>query len=437
MKKKEKIAVVILVAFLLYILFFRTYIKQKQNVVLEFGTFSGSNWDVPNEYSYRVIDSAIQKFEQEHPGVVVHYKSGLLKEDYSEWLSKQILRGKEPDVFMVLEDDFNLFSSIGVLKNLDHMIKKDRTFKKEDFYMPSYQAGKFQKVQYALPYSSVPMLMFVNQTLLKKENLKKPRNDWTWDDFYKICKKVTKDTNGDGRLDQFGCYDYTWKEAVESNGVSLFESNGASANFCDVRVEDAIRYIKRLNALVRQDIATAKDFDTGKVAFRPFSFAEYRAYMPYPWRVKKYSKFSWDVVPLPAGPDGENTTELSTLLVGISARSKKEKLAWKFLKCLTYDEDIQTKLFRYTDGVSVRKDIIRKDEVKKELKKDMPMNSDMNILVLDHVMKNARIVPRFTNYTKAIALANQSIYQMIQEDQNIHSSLKTLQREVNEVLREQ
>ena len=35
--------------------------------------------------------------------------------------------------------------------------------------------------------------MFVNKTLLQKEGIKVPDNDWTWDDFYRICEK-----NGEG-----------------------------------------------------------------------------------------------------------------------------------------------------------------------------------------------------------------------------------------------
>ena len=45
-----------------------------------------------------------------------------------------------------------------------------------------------------------------------------PGNHWTWNDFYTICQKVTKDTDGDGRLDQFGVYDYKWNDATLSNG---------------------------------------------------------------------------------------------------------------------------------------------------------------------------------------------------------------------------
>ena len=52
----------------------------------------------------------------------------------------------------------------------------------------------------------------MNKTLLAKEIIALPENNWTWKDFLEICRKVTRDTNGDGILDQFGCYDYSWQQ---------------------------------------------------------------------------------------------------------------------------------------------------------------------------------------------------------------------------------
>ena len=77
-------------------------------IVLEFGMFTGSNWDVESATSFVIIDKAIEQFEEEHPGVKIHYYSGVLKEDYSEWFSRKLLEGEAPDVFMVLADDFKI-----------------------------------------------------------------------------------------------------------------------------------------------------------------------------------------------------------------------------------------------------------------------------------------------------------------------------------------
>ena len=91
MTKKKWIALICL--FSLCVLIFLP--KQK---TLRIGIFVGSYWDVPSGEGYHIIDEAVARFEQSHPGVKVEYVSGIRKDDYSQWLSDQIMLGKEPDV---------------------------------------------------------------------------------------------------------------------------------------------------------------------------------------------------------------------------------------------------------------------------------------------------------------------------------------------------
>lgn len=295
--------------------------QKNQDTVLRFGMSAGSYWDVPTGNCYEVIDAAIRRFEEEHPGVKVEYVSGILKEDYPEWLSEQIVLGEEPDVFIVPAGEFDTIASLSVLKNLDPLIDGDTGFLRSDYYEGAYDGGNLRGVQYALPYESVPTLMFVNKTLLDKEGIPLPKEDWTWEDFLEICRQVTRDTDGDGITDQFGCYDFGWREAVCSNGAVLFEEDGTASYFGDRKVEAAVKFVKELNAINQGYAVTSKEFDKGNVAFRPFAFSEYRTYKPYPWRIKKYSDFEWDCIRLPAGPNGSGQSELNTLLMGISRRS--------------------------------------------------------------------------------------------------------------------
>lgn len=87
-------------------------------------------WRVPT--ALVIFDKAIARFEKEHPGVKIHYYSGISKDDYSEWFSRKLLAGKEPDVFMVLGTDFNQFSSMGVMKNLEPLMEKTRILKQKN-----------------------------------------------------------------------------------------------------------------------------------------------------------------------------------------------------------------------------------------------------------------------------------------------------------------
>ena len=68
----------------------------------------------------------------------VEYEKGILSDDYSEWLSEQILKGEEPDVYFVLDEDFHTLASFGALKNLDGVNNEDKEFKMEAFYSSVY-----------------------------------------------------------------------------------------------------------------------------------------------------------------------------------------------------------------------------------------------------------------------------------------------------------
>ncbi len=274
MIKANRVKIVILV--ILIIGGFIYYNNQKR--VLTIGIFAGSNWDVPTFDYYKMIDETIARFEKEHPNVEVKYQSGILKEDYSLWLSQQLLTGNEPNLYMILNEDFNSLASLGALKNLDQIIKSDSDFDVDKFYQNTLEIGKYQGVQYALPYEVNPTLMFVNKTLLEKEGISLPENDWTLDDFYNICKQITKDTDNDGIIDQYGYYNYTWLDAIYAGGINIFNESGTSCDLNNTKVKEAIQFIEKINLLNQGFNVTSNDFDQGKVAFAPMQFSQYRTY---------------------------------------------------------------------------------------------------------------------------------------------------------------
>ena len=411
--------------------------RRQKETILEFGMITGSNWDVANANSFVIIDQAIERFETEHPGVKIHYYSGVRKDDYSEWFSIKLMAGKEPDVFMVLGTDFNQFSSMGVMKNLEPLMEKDPDFDEEKYFSSSLRSGQYGEVQYALPYETVPTLMFVNKTLLAKEGIAMPNPDWNWDTMYSICQKTTKDLDGDGVLDQFGCYNFGWMDAVYSNGGEIFEAGGKESNFTDEKVVESIQFVRRLNDLYQGQKVTQEDFNAGNVVFMPLTFAEYRTYKTYPYKIKRYANFQWDCITMPAGYQGGNLSQVDSLLIGISAHTKHKQLAWEFLKLLTYDEKIQTEIFRSSQGASVLKKVTESKEMESIVQEDME-ESDTVISgsLLGRIIEEGQIEPQFKRYEQALALADSEIGQILENDETIDSSLKILQRSVNSYLQQ-
>lgn len=408
------------------------HVHLRKNITLEFGMFTGSNWDVAQANSFTIIDKAIAKFEHTHPGVTVHYYSGIRKDDYSEWFSRKLLAGEEPDIFMVLGTDFNQFASMGVMKNLETFIEEDADFEPEKYFTSAFVSGQYESVQYALPYETVPTLMFVNKTLLTQEGIDMPEENWTWDDFYEICKKVTRDTDGDGVLDQFGSYNYDWMDALCSNGGGVFNTKGTEAALTDSRVVEAVKYVRSINDLYGGEKLTQEDFNGGRVAFMPLTFAEYRTYKTYPYKIRKYANFQWDCVTMPAGKQGGNISQVDSLLMGISANTKEEKLAWEFLKLLTYDEESQMNIFYDSQGASVLKEVTESQQMEQVVQEDMEEGDTViNGKLLGRVIEEGHVEPQFKKYEQAMSLTDSEINKILEEEKDVDSNLKILQRTIN------
>ena len=399
MKRKHIVAVVLVLTLCLCLV----GCSGNKETVLTIGVYSGSYWNTPNGNCYQILDDAIAIFEQSHAGVKVEYVSGIPAGSYSEWLAGQILKGTEPDLYFVLPEDFDLLVSSRALARLDERIAEDPEFDTSLYYKACLRSGQFEGSQYALPHESVPTIMFVNKTLLEANGIAMPDDDWTWEDFYSICEQIT-----DVDSHQYGVYGYSWLDAVHSNGVSLFSEDGRSCYLADEKVLQAIQFSKQLGELSGGYNVSARDFDMGKVAFQPLLYSEYRAYQPYPWRVKKYSAFQWDCVSMPAGPSGSNISELHTMMLGISSRTRHEDLAWEFCKLLSMNEDVQRKLYTYSHGISPLPAVAEDLELL-QLHHDISEGSGFSPEMIHHIMSNAVVVPRFDAYDQAMNMVESSI----------------------------
>ena len=401
-------------------------------VTLRIGLFVGSNWDVPSGEAYAVIDAAIAKFEAEHQGVKVEYASGIKREDYGEWLAEQLLAGREPDVFVVQDEDFDAYAAMGALQDLTEFVEDDSQLDWQGYYPALADYGRYEGHIYGLPVECAPTLMFVNKTLLDREGIPMPQEDWTWDEFYDICARVTRDTDGDGALDQFGVYGYDWQLAALANGARLFREDGKASYFADPRMEAALRFLLSLRRLQKGTEVTGRDFDLGRVAFRPFTFAEYRTYKPYPWRIKKLSDSEWDCVRLPRGPQGRNISPVGTLLLAMSGRTDHASLAWEFLREVSTDPEIQALVLSKSQGLPVRREVVQGAAGAEAMEGEGETGIDM--AAVSDIMEEAVSQPKFRDHGAAILMADNEIRRILQGTEAVGGTLHRLQKEINAYL---
>ena len=220
-----------------------------------------------------------------------------------------------------------------------------------------------------------------------------------------------------------------------SNGISPFNKKGTSSNFLDERFSQSLEFVKRLEETNRNYQVTSNDFDLGKVAFRPFTFSDYRTYMPYPWRIKKYSDFEWNCIQMPAGPEGDNISSMETLMVGISARTAKTREAWNFIKMLTMDEEIQRLIYEDTSAASVLKSVTTSEETMDLLNKDTPGGKDIDMSLLDQTIEQAVIPEKFKSYNEAYEKADNYLSALLLSEDDISTSMFNLKNEIDKIIR--
>ena len=395
-----------------------------QEKVLRIGVYAGSSWDVPNSRENKVLDRLIKKFEKTHPHVKVVYESGIPKDDYADWLAEQVLKGEQPDLFMLPENDFSMLASTGALKSLDTLLTDDE---RTAFYPVAYEAGKYQGVSYALPVESNPIMMCVNKDLLEKEGISIPESGWTLADFYEICKKVTKDTNGDGVVDQYGITDYTWQQALVAYGGHLIDKSGINVDSAEMH--QALAFMSKLDMLSQHYKVTSNDFDEGRVAFYPMSLAQYRTYKPYPYHVAKYSSFSWTCIPMPTANSQVMGTQVKTSLFGMSSNTKQEKLAWEFMLLLSQDKESQQALFEKSQGTSVLPSVVKSQQAREILQADDFGLDSLTSERLDHMM-NRSIIDISLEVDRHTMDRMDYLIQNAMQNQEIDSALPSIQREI-------
>ena len=409
-------------------------IRNSKEQVLTLGVFSDSYWGVQSGYANKIIDDAISRFEAEHPGVKVQYESGIMKTDYSEWLSEQMMKDAEPDVFFVPESDFSTFAQINALKNLNDLIKDDDSFNPEAFYRTAYEYGKYGSRQYALPFECAPNMMFVNKTILDREKIDLPERDWTWDDFYQICRKATKDTDGTGIIDQFGTVSYSWIDAFDANGVELFDEKGKNCDFTVKEIGDAIAFLEKLDALSSGNSLSERNFSQGNVVFQPMLFSEYRAYKSQEMSFKKYSGFEWECVTMPAGPSGDNYSRLDTLSIAMSESTTQKELAWEFMKLLTADPQIQSEIFDYSAGISVLPEVTKSEETRRRIMQST--GTEFNLDILESAMEKSVSRTRFRGFDNAQEEVGLAVRSILESNSNIQMEQIIWNRTINNYLKD-
>jgi predicted small lipoprotein YifL len=172
-----------------------------------------------------------------------------------------------------------------------------------------------------------------NLQMLEAENLERPdilweRGEWTWEVFSDYMIKLTKDTDGDGEIDQFGFagwYGDFFPELLMSNGT--YVANGPKENMSSPEVGEVLQLVSDMyntwNVAYPYDPNNNANHDTQRWLYREGNIAFWPIVN---WIASSNADYNHDadpnVVPLdfdtiwvrwPVGPHGNKDTNFGSM----------------------------------------------------------------------------------------------------------------------------
>ncbi len=265
---------------------------------------------------------------------------------YEEKYMTGINADEGPDVGYMYVEMFPTYIDSGAVVDMSEYLSD------EDYEEYLYlDKGEMMGGQYGVPIvTGNPFIMYYNKDILDELGEKAPE---TWEDFKRICEKATKDTDGDGKIDQYGYaagfnngdmsplyllnsyyYSLLWQ-----SGSDIYNDDLKSVRFNDEAGVKAVEYLKSLTPYMPEDYmslaatdAFSSVFGGGKAAF-----ACARAMQAQTESFKEtYPDLNWDYVTSLKG-EQYGTFGAADCLTLMSACENKE-LGMKLIKYMVGSE---------------------------------------------------------------------------------------------------
>ncbi|MBI1851524.1 MAG: extracellular solute-binding protein [Planctomycetes bacterium] len=290
----------------------------------------------------------VAAFTASHPEIDVELRvqPTLYEEKVRTLLAADLL----PDVLYVGSYEFPALAPRDVFLDLEPFVRDAAL---GDYYGEVLDAFRWNGRLLGLPKDWTPFVLYYNADLFERAGVSPPTDAWTWDDYLAAAKKLTRDDDGDGEPDTWGCAQAQWFDAVlcwiMQNGGRAFERDADGHLRCvlddprtieavqflrDLRWKHRVAYTEGLRLQQSQALNAVQLFMDGRVAmfgpvgrWQTVSFAEI---------AKRDRPFRWDVAPPPH--QRERWTAIGTTAYCVSRKTAHPREAAALVRFLTGPE---------------------------------------------------------------------------------------------------
>jgi multiple sugar transport system substrate-binding protein len=286
----------------------------------------------------------IEGFQKKFP----HIKLEIQDAPWAEFATKitaQIAGNNAPDIWFQENAIIRGYGKRGVAEDLTAYIKRD--LKESDYVSMLYAAKDESSKVWGIPHGLNPVALAYNKKIFKDAGIEPPTDNWTYQDLLDTAKKLTKDTNGDGKTDIYGM-------SVEKNmtqgywpwskiyGGGWLDETKTKSMLLDPRT---VQGVTAWQNTMKSGIAPTSDVleANGKIAQMfgenkiGMMIMQYSGQLTYK---KDYPNLDYDTVMVPKGFDGKRYVPFvaNSWIIFSKAKQEQKDAAWEFLKYFLGDE---------------------------------------------------------------------------------------------------
>jgi multiple sugar transport system substrate-binding protein len=335
------------------LLLFSSCGKKSDVVEVHFWNFGGT----PNFIEW--MRGRVETFNSTHPGtkVVVSDKSWHM---IREILYANYSAGNGPDVMTLHANHAAEFGEANFFQPINRFPDFEEVRK---WYVPNLiDATKYKGDYYGLPGSAIAFVLVCNKEMFDAEGIAPPK---TWSQFREAARRLTKDRDGDGTIDQYGLvlmggdkggFSYRLAPFLFKAGVNILSEDLTTVEFNSPRGVATVRLFADMYQI---DHSITPGFLAYTLSEMNDLFCGNKAAMSIegPWLqgmvAEKSPGKEFYTVPVPVPDDMigqyETAPTLQDMVMwAMNSRSKHQAEAWEFMKFMRGEE---------ADMFWVRKDI--------------------------------------------------------------------------------
>ncbi|MBV9786658.1 MAG: sugar ABC transporter substrate-binding protein [Chloroflexi bacterium] len=299
------------------------------------GNVSFIVWGDPAEKA--AYETLVNAFKQKQSGINITLTHIPGQTEYRQRLATDFAAGTPADIVLLNYRRMGTFAAREVIEPLGPYLERSSVIKEADFYPETIAPFRYNSALMCIPQNVSSLVVYYNKQLFDQAGLAYPGDRWSWDEFLTTAKALTKDTNGDGQIDQYGAgieaslirvAPFVWQNGGElvspldkpaQLALDTPEALAAVQWFVDLQTKHQV-----VPDAVQEEAEDSESrFQNGRTAM----FFESRRAVP---TLREIETFDWDVAPLPQGTKPAGILHADAYCM--AAKTQNKDAAWAFIE---------------------------------------------------------------------------------------------------------